>query len=111
MERRQGKTRPPTIAALLLSWKENDLESVPGELNDLEGVLLKGYGIQSRRFEIPSKRPEPALRQELIYFQEAVDPETGNPNDEKGNLLIVYYGGHGYPELNDAVHDNCCWAA
>lgn len=111
MARRQGKARPPITAALLLSWKENDLKSVPGELNDLADVLLKGYGIQSRRFEIPSKRPEPALRQELINFQEAVDPETGNSNDEKGNLLIVYYGGHGYPELNDAVHDNCCWAA
>lgn len=96
--RKKGKARPPTTAALLLSWKDNDLPSVSAEINDLADVLLNGYGI-------PSKRPEPALLQELLQFQEAVDHRTGKPNNDEGNLLIVYYGGHGKPELNDKIHD------
>lgn len=109
--RKQGKCRPSTAAALLVSWKENNLESVPSEVTDLADVLLNGFGIHSEHFEIPSTRSEIALRTELLRFQNTVDPTTGNVYDEKGNLLIIYYGGHGYPEQNDEIHDSCCWAA
>lgn len=109
--RKKGKARPPTTAALLLSWKDNDLPSVSAEINDLADVLFNGYEIQSRRFEIPSTRPEPALLGEFLQFQEAVDHRTGKPNNDEGNLLIVYYGGHGHPELNDKIHGKCFWAA
>lgn len=37
--------------------------------------------------------------------------EPVSPTMIKVSLLIVYYGGHGYPELNDKIHDKCFWAA
>lgn len=92
------KRRNPTVSALLLSWEENDLKAVPGETEELADVLSQGYGASITHWKIPSEEP-------FLKLNSAVSNFLVRDN-EAGNLIIVYYGGHGV-----SSPDQCCWAA
>ncbi|KAI9785422.1 MAG: hypothetical protein M1816_000437 [Peltula sp. TS41687] len=86
-----GKSRYSAVHVLLLSWKDDDL-GVRLEVQRLEHVLWKGYGFSTEHWEIPSKASHIELGRRLLEFL-----STYNNED---NLLIVYYGGHGYLNSN-----------
>jgi len=86
-------------AALLLSWKESGLAEIPGEKRDLRKVLEDGYGFTVEEAEIPSgKKAFQALSKMLENFKDKYD--------EIGNLMVIYYGGHGHTQ-----NSNCHWDA
>ena len=76
------------VHALLLSWMDDDL-GVVHEVQELEKVFRDDYCFTSVRiWEIPSLKPYSKLEYELYGFKKSYSTDE--------NLLVVYYGGHGY---------------
>lgn len=72
---------------LLLQWKDDDL-GTETEVNDLEEVFRDVYHYNTERYLIPSHNSAHQLEYKLNDFRRAYDNGT--------NLLILYYGGHGF---------------
>ena len=79
------------VFVLLLRWEDDDL-GTEIEVNDLEEVLADVYHYNTERYLIPSDDPTIQLDHELNDFRRAYDNGT--------NLLIIYYGGHGFLDYN-----------
>jgi hypothetical protein len=87
------------IHALLLQWQDDDL-GVDCVITDLRQVFTVQFGFESAcSFRIPSHRPFEALEQRLQDFKQQHSSEK--------NLLVVYYAGHGFLDLQNRMH----WAA
>ena len=90
------------VAALLLSWenKVSDLPEVEDEIRKLKETFKEAYGFEVTPWQIPGDQGNPAylLEEPLIKFLRTYD--------RPGNLLIIYYGGHGMIENHD-----CIWTA
>lgn len=93
-----GRSRYAAVHVLLLSWEDDDL-NVDEEAKGLQNVLEEFYGFSTERWKIPSNRSNIQLQSKLVDFQET--------HDKEDNLLIVYYGGHGY--LNDNRQSMWLW--
>jgi hypothetical protein len=79
------------VHVLLLTW-DGDLEGhndLWEEAETLRKVLVNDYKFIASHYRLPSSSKHPAnrLRKKLDSFKQ----DLGNP----GNLLIIYYGGHG----------------
>lgn len=88
------------VTALMLVWEDDDLGCAE-EVKQLSIVLEEKFHYKVRQFLIPSERPQPSLSRAMSDFLY----HYGSP----GNLALIYYGGHGDPDLEgekDAV-----WAA
>ena len=85
------------VHVLLLQWVADDL-GVNTEVENLE-ALLSGdqFNFTTKTWKIPSESPRERLAERLMTFQE---------NKDIGDLLIVYYAGHGYGD-----EQRCMWAA
>ncbi|KAL9586255.1 MAG: hypothetical protein Q9212_001031 [Teloschistes hypoglaucus] len=93
----QGKTRYHNVYVLLLCWEEDNL-GVAVELQELDKVLGQTYHFQTEAWRIPSTNPHNALAFRLMEFL--------RDHDDRENLLMIYYGGHG--EMND--DRQCVWS-
>ncbi|KAH7370074.1 hypothetical protein BKA65DRAFT_487637 [Rhexocercosporidium sp. MPI-PUGE-AT-0058] len=81
---RRHNIRYCKVQVLLLKWQDDDL-GVETELKDLGHVFadLFHYGVDV--FDIPSEKPDKALKRRVFDFLE---------NDADETLLILYYAGH-----------------
>lgn len=87
--------------ALLISWENPGLAEVPRETQDLGHVLQDKYDFEIETFKIPEGTQFSSQRSTadaLIDFR--------RKNDEEGNLLLIYYGGHGDHDFNA-----CYWVS
>ncbi|PMD66828.1 uncharacterized protein K444DRAFT_624299 [Hyaloscypha bicolor E] len=85
-----------TVHALLIRWEDGDLD-FDWAINGLREVFKDQFGFHLvSSFKIPSNRPYEALESKLQYFKEA--------HSSKSRLLIVYYIGHGYLDLQNRMH-------
>lgn len=75
------------VFVLLLRWEDDDL-GTETEINDLEETFREVYYYNTERYLIPSDDSTIQLENRLLDFRRAYDNGT--------NLLILYYGGHGY---------------
>lgn len=83
---------------LLLSWKDDDLGTL-SEIEEMEALFQDVYHFTSERYEIPTARSDGLLEEVLV--------RTRNNHADEGDLLIVYYGGHGMLD----EQGNCLWKA
>ena len=72
------------VYALLLSWEEDDL-GVIKENERLRCVVKYTYQYSIESYEIPSRKPDAALKRRVLEFMD---------DDVEDILMIVYYGGH-----------------
>jgi hypothetical protein len=96
--RMNGRSRYRAIHVLLIRWKNE--KGVVEEMNKLGDVLVQYYKAVVHTFEIPSQHPSPALETALQIFKKNYS--------KTGNLVIVYYAGHG--SVGDK-EKNLTWAA
>ena len=61
------------------------------QVNRLEGIFQDRFKFETRNFQIPSLKSDTGLLRAVSDF---ID-EYNSPD----NLIIVYYGGHGYTGL------------
>ena len=94
---RDGRMRYRDVYVLLLSWQADDL-GVIKEILELRDVFSKIYHYKAEHWQIPSKSAFNALRKKLNDFLNDYDCET--------NLLIIYYGGHGFMDKER----RCMWS-
>ena len=76
----------------------NACAGVKEEILGLQHVFSKIYHYKAADWQIPSKSAFNALRRKLNDFLNEYDGET--------NLLIVYYGGHGFMDKER----RCMWS-
>ena len=111
-----GYSRYSHVYVLLLSWEADDpgitsfsyifkmligTNACPGvimEIVELQQVFSKKYRYEAEHWRIPYKGAYNALRKKLNGFLDVYDGET--------NLLIVYYGGHGFMDQEC----RCVWS-
>ncbi|KAI9663726.1 MAG: hypothetical protein M1821_007216 [Bathelium mastoideum] len=79
------------VSVLLLRWEDDNL-GTQTELNDLRDIFQGVYRYNVEQYLIPSNDPTLHLEDRLNDFRRAYGAE--------GNLLILYYGGHGSSEKN-----------
>ena len=68
-------------------------EGVQGEIDRLDEVLRSRYRFKTETYLIPSENSQRRLHNRIHAFVS----KYGN----RGNLLLVYYGGHGEKNLRD----------
>ena len=93
----ETSVRYKAVHVLLLSWVDDNL-GVLEEISELDGAFTSVYGYATEQWKIPSTRSHNSLAKQLTGFLERYESEE--------NLLIVYYGGHGY--MND--NRQCVWS-
>lgn len=88
------------VSVLMLLWEDDDLGCIE-EVKQLSAIFRETFHYTVRQFLIPTERPQSSLCRvvsDFIY-------EFGS----SGNLVLVYYGGHGDPDLNG--DREAVWAA
>ena len=90
------KSRYTGVFVLLLSWEDDNL-GVTSEINELKDVFNQRYNFKTEEWKIPSNRSHNKLGRRLLEFLD---------HEGKENLLIVYYGGHGFMDDNR----QCIWS-
>lgn len=96
---RRGKDYD-AVSVLLLVWQDDDLGCL-SEAKQFSALLETDFCYSVREFLIPSDRPQASLNRAISDFLYS--------NGSHGNLVLIYYAGHGDPDLDgerDAV-----WAA
>jgi hypothetical protein len=84
-----AKSKYTSVTVLMLSWEDEDPNlPVSIEISKLFDVFNQVYGFDVERWEIPDRNPQWALTQKIMEF---VRPGP----DERSDLKIVYYAGHG----------------
>ena len=94
----RGLSRYKEVYALLLSWEDDNL-GVVKEVAELQQVLTDVYHFEVEAWKIPSAKSHNSLATKILGFI--------NEYDSESNLLIIYYGGHGY--MNDDRQCVWCW--
>lgn len=93
----RGLSRYKEVHALLLSWEQDNL-GVANEIAELKDVFQQIYHFNVDGWKIPSEKSHNSLAAKVLGFL--------NDYDSTENLLIVYYGGHGF--MND--DRQCVWS-
>lgn len=83
------------VNVLLVSWKDDDLH-VSTEIADLGFLFTDQYGYHVQKYEIPSLKPDRALKERVLGLLKEFDKDH--------SLLIFYYAGHARrsPQSNGA---------
>ncbi|KAI9842302.1 MAG: hypothetical protein M1838_003185 [Thelocarpon superellum] len=74
------------VRCLLLSWADDQLGCI-NEVHELADVFEKNFGFEVEAWQIPSHNAFMSVQWKLMDFQRKAL--------EKGELIILYYGGHG----------------
>lgn len=96
---RRHDIRYSKVQVLLLRWTDDDL-GVVTELKALRQVFTDLYHYEVQIYEIPSKKPDKALKRRVFDFLE---------HDGKETLFILYYAGHAKRSLQ--VNEAPMWFA
>lgn len=81
-----NKIQYHTVHALLLNWEFDDL-GTEVELQALGEQLRRQFNFATEFWKIPTQESENELEKKMSQVKAGLEGE--------GNLLIVYYGGHG----------------
>jgi hypothetical protein len=96
----RGRCRYNDVQVLLLRW-QHDTMGVEYELDDLAKIFKNAYGFNTETWLIPTTQPHLALMGKAFKMVQ----DFG----KKGNLLIVYYAGHG--GMNSSRQPLWTWSA
>ncbi len=88
------------VTALMLLWEEDDLDCIR-EVRQFSLLLEERFHYKVRQFLIPSDRPQTSLNRAISDFLYSYG--------SRGNLILIYYGGHGDPDLEG--EREAVWAA
>jgi hypothetical protein len=91
--------RYAAVNVLMLTWKDNDLE-IEDEVIRLERIFREHFNYFVWHYHIPSRDPQTQLALRVVQF-------INNFGGNDGNLILVYYSGHGGP----AKGTECIWSA
>jgi tetratricopeptide (TPR) repeat protein len=94
--------RHSDVFVLLLRWEDDDL-GTEVEIQDLETVFRDTYHYHTEQYLIPTDDSTTQLEYKLTDFRKAHDNGT--------NLLILYYGGHGFLERRKDRLSRSIWRA
>jgi hypothetical protein len=84
-----SRSKYKRVTVLMLSWEDEDPNlPVSIEISKLLDVFRSTYNFDVEIWKIPDRNPQWALTQRVMEF---VCPAA----DDKENLKIVYYAGHG----------------
>jgi hypothetical protein len=84
-----GKSRYRNVYVLLIRWaREESSLPVSLELNELCDVFASDYGFNTETWTIPENDCHNELSRKILDF-------IGIGNDNRHDLKIVYYAGHG----------------
>ena len=89
-----------SITVLILLWEDDDLNCMK-EVKLLSAMFKDRFHYEVRQFLIPSERPQDSLNRAISDFVYTFGA--------KDNLLLVYYAGHGDPDLEG--DREAVWAA
>lgn len=80
------------VGVLCLTFEDDDMQCKETEVDKLKHIFEHSFGFETDFFEIPSDRSETALDRKLSDFCYKYDrPDC---------LTILYYGGHGYQDVD-----------
>jgi hypothetical protein len=89
------------VAVLILYWLEDDfLSPCANEAQKVVDLFSRDFQYETEIFPIPSLNSQNLLEQRVVNFKCA--------NDSESSLLIVYYSGHGDPDVD---RGKAVWAA
>ena len=88
------------VTALMLVWQDDDLGCI-NEVRELSVILEQVFHYTVRQFLIPSERSQASLGRAVSDFL--------YDHGSCGNLVLIYYGGHGDPDLEGGKE--AVWAA
>lgn len=84
-----SRYRYDKVYALLICWADEDPRlPVSIELNDLSRLFSDEFGFQAETWQIPTDNCHNELSHKVLDF-------IGIGDDNRNDLKIVYYGGHG----------------
>jgi len=93
------------VAALILYWLDDDFNpSCAKEAEKVVELFKKDFQYETQVFPIPSLNAQSALEQTVSTFKYHNEPKSYL----ESNLLIVYYSGHGDPDID---REKAVWAA
>ncbi|KAH8587443.1 hypothetical protein B0O99DRAFT_494001, partial [Bisporella sp. PMI_857] len=97
----ENRMRYSSVYVLLICWEDEDPQlPVSIEVNGLANVFEVVYNYRVEVWKIPSEGSHKRLNRKILDFVEL-------GGDRKGDLKIVYYGGHGMLARNRQL----CWAS
>ena len=99
---RRHSSRYAIVQVLLLRWRDDDL-GVARKIRDLHQIFKDAYQFEVQVYEIPSMKPDRALKKRLYDFLEQAK------ESREDVLLIVHYGGHAKRALQS--NDLPIWVA
>ncbi|MCJ1472685.1 hypothetical protein MMC13_001334 [Lambiella insularis] len=82
---RNGRTGYTRVGVLLITWERDDMNL---KVDKLQAIFRDKFSFETVPFQIPSANSDTALLEKVSHFVH----EYNSPD----NLMIVYYGGHGY---------------
>ena len=91
--------RYAAINVLLLTWADSDFDNTD-EVDRLGCVFREQFQYFVWRYHIPSKNAQTQLTLRVVQFPD-------NFGNDEGNLILIYYGGHGGPSKGT----DCIWSA
>lgn len=93
------------VAVLVLYWLEDDFaHPCAKEAEKVVNMFKNSFGYDTQTFPIPTKNAQSALEQTITSFKYHNEPI----DHLESALLIVYYSGHGDPDLKSG---KAVWAA
>ncbi|KAL9117701.1 MAG: hypothetical protein Q9187_005758 [Circinaria calcarea] len=81
---RHGRTEYTRVGVLLITWDQDDMNLK----NRLQTIFKDRLRYETQDFQIPSTKSETSFHHAVSSFV--------NAYNSPDNLMIVYYGGHGY---------------
>jgi hypothetical protein len=83
------------VKVILTSWAKDDL-GVMSEIAELEDIFDRVYQYEVEKWQIPSEKPERALRAKVTSLLEGWESNK--------SLLMFYYAGHAQPSSNSGSY-------
>jgi hypothetical protein len=98
------RQRYTAVNVLLVTWKEDDMPpGVADEVDELERVFRYEFTFLTWPYKIPSENSQAQLQLHVAKFIQ-------HCASEEGNLVILYYSGHGGRTV-DRMSSECIWSA
>ncbi|MCJ1397565.1 hypothetical protein MMC11_000759 [Xylographa trunciseda] len=85
---RNGPTEYTRVGVLLITWKDDDMHLKESEVDRLHAIFKSQFNFETQHFQIPPNKSDTALLAAVTKFAD----DYNSPD----NLMVVYYGGHGY---------------